>query len=108
MVPLSRVALIALILPVLAGCHIEMRGDEAYKAANIQNSQAPVVMDPGSYGGTSFASGGVAPGTSFGTGSTKEKYDGHTVDGNPSHYDQMKKLRQQQFGDGPVNWTGNP
>lgn len=82
-------------IAVLGGCEPNLNGVNAYKAAETPNPAQTYVMDPGSYAGDAYGSGGTKPGTSYGTGAKGN------MDGNKAHYKAMEEVR----GTGPVDWT---
>lgn len=83
------------LLTALGGCHPNFNGYNAFHSAETPIPEQTYVMDPGSYAGNAYASGGTQPGTSYGTGA-KGKHDG-----DKAHYAAMAALRPQ----GPVDWT---
>ena len=71
------------------------KGIDSYQNATTTNAYAPVVgMDPYSYGGTAYATGGRAPAASYGTGA-----DG-PFDGDPSHYAKIAAFNGSGWPDG--------
>ena len=79
----GRTLLFALILACGAvattGCsngQPRFKGLDSYENATTTNPLGPVQgIDPYSYGGTAYASGGLAPGVSYGTGAS-DPFDG--------------------------------
>ena len=102
-----RIALVIISGFFVAGCHPDFVGLNSYNAATTPNSYKPYTMDPGSYAGYGFSSGGRAPGMSYGTGSQEGAYDGHPYCGDPGHYVRMAAIKKDQFGNGPVNWSAS-
>jgi hypothetical protein len=75
------------------------KGIDSYDNATTTNAYAPVQgMDPYSYGGTAYASGGTLPGVSYGTGAEG------LFDGDPAHFAAVMAVNG---GDSwPVDWGG--
>ena len=73
------------------------KGLDSYTNATTTNAYEPVQgIDPYSYGGTAYASGGLAPGVSYGTGA------GGPLDGDPAHF---AALTAANGGDAwPIDW----
>ncbi len=89
---------------VLAGCQSgplegqpRFKGVEAYKSAVETNDYGKLgPMDPYSYGGTAYASGGLTPAASYGTGANDP------FDGDPGHYEAMAQRNGPDIG--AIDW----
>ncbi len=94
-----RVGLALLAGAMVLGTGCRFKSGESYMAATVPNSTAPYVMDPYSYGGVSYATGGLRPNMSYGTGARGD------LDGDPKFLSEMAA----RMGDKP-NWTveGDP
>lgn len=89
----------------LSGCsngQPRFKGVEAYKNTTEPNDYDKLPpMDPYSYGGTAYASGGLAPAASYGTGANDP------FDGDPAHYVAMADRDGPDVP--PVDWgDGHP
>ena len=85
----------------LTGCsngQPRFKGLDSYNNATTPNDYRAVSgIDPYSYGGTAYASGGTQPGVSYGTGATGED------DGDAKHY---AALFAHNGSNWPIDWGG--
>ncbi len=73
-----------------------LKGLDAYANATMTNDYVPVDgIDPYSYGGTAYASGGTKPGVSYGTGAEGD------MDGDAKHF---RDIAGYNGANWPVDW----
>ncbi|MHB8635137.1 MAG: hypothetical protein ACYC96_01545 [Fimbriimonadaceae bacterium] len=87
---------------VVSGCsngQPRFKGLDSYENATTTNAYGPVAgMDPYSYGGTAYASGGREPAASYGTGANGPD------DGDPAHYAAVATENKAAW---PIDWSGD-
>jgi len=75
------------------------KGLDSYSSATSTNAYEPAKgIDPYSYGGTAYASGGLAPAASYGTDAEGP------FDGDPGHYAAIDSVNGATW---PVDWAGD-